>query len=356
MQAATLALGAGLATTVLAQGYRPAFRPEQLKGPPVGAPNQVLVLGSPHLSALPDAFQLPMLEPLLQRLQGWKPDAIAIERVSGLQCDSLRRYPSRYASAIEDYCVDTQAAASTTGLDVPAANAEAERLLAQWPAQPSAAQRRHLAAVFLAAGEPASALVQWLRLPLHERTAGEGLDDALVATLRGREARRNETEQVAAVLAARLGLERLWSVDDHSADSDYPDPEAWRVAVTRAWDNPYARARRARDKQLMEGLAQADGVVALYRAYNDPAWPMLAYQADFGAALVEPSAQSIGRLYVGYWETRNLRMVANIRDVLAHRPGTRLLALVGASHKGYYDAYLNLMHDVQLVDAQAVLR
>jgi len=49
-------------------------------------------------------------------------------------------------------------------------------------------------------------------------------------------------------------------------------------------------------------------------------------------------------------------MVANIRDVLGRYPGTRLLAVVGASHKGYYEAYLHQMHDVRLVDASVVLR
>jgi len=71
---------------------------------------------------------------------------------------------------------------------------------------------------------------------------------------------------------------------------------------------------------------------------------------------MEPSPQQFGRGYVGYWETRNLRMVANIRDVLGQAPGKRLLAIVGASHKGYYEAYLNQMHDVQLVDAGEILR
>ncbi|NWJ53241.1 MAG: hypothetical protein HXX14_20540, partial [Bacteroidetes bacterium] len=56
------------------------------------------------------------------------------------------------------------------------------------------------------------------------------------------------------------------------------------------------------------------------------------------------------------WETRNLRMVANMRDVLGQQPGTRMLTIVGASHKGYYEAYLNLMHDVQLVSSDEVLR
>lgn len=84
--------------------------------------------------------------------------------------------------------------------------------------------------------------------------------------------------------------------------------------------------------------------------------PLLAYQSDFGAALREPSPQAFGRSYVGYWETRNLRMVANIRDVLGEHPGSRLLAIVGASHRGYYEAYLNQMHDVRLVDANVLLR
>jgi hypothetical protein len=69
-----------------------------------------------------------------------------------------------------------------------------------------------------------------------------------------------------------------------------------------------------------------------------------------------PSPEGFGRNYVGYWETRNLRMVANMRDILGQHPGTRMLTIVGASHKGYYEAYLNLMHDVQLVSSDEVLR
>lgn len=42
--------------------------------------------------------------------------------------------------------------------------------------------------------------------------------------------------------------------------------------------------------------------------------------------------------------------------VVGQSPGSRLLAIVGASHKGYYEAYLNQMHDVKLTDATTVLR
>jgi hypothetical protein len=348
---------AGIASGAQAQDYRPDFHPDQLKGPPPGKPNEVLVLGTTHLSGLKVKVGPEMLAPLLARLAAWKPDAIATEDLSGLQCDSLRRYPVRYASTIEDYCPDTSEAGKATGLDVPAANAEVERLLATWPASPSAAQRRHLSALFLAAGEPGSALVQWLRLDPSERRAGDGLDEVLVARMNKIQVRQNETDMIAAPLAARLGLERVWSVDDHSADRPDPaDAKAYGAAIMKAWDNPDSAARRAADKALVDGLAAPNGLLNLYRAYNAPGQAMRTYRSDFGAAFLEPSPQGYGRGYLTYWETRNLRMVANIRDVLGQAPGTRLLAIVGASHKGYYEAYLNQMHDVRLVDAGKVLQ
>ena len=350
-------LAATAAGAALSQDYRPSFHPDTLKGPSFGKPNDVLVLATPHLSGLPANFKAEMLAPLLKRLADWRPTEIATEDPSGLQCDSLRRHPTRYAETVKDYCPDPSLAGLAIGLDVPAANAEAERLLATWPTDPTPGQRRHLAAVFLAAGEPGSALVQWLRLAPSDRLANDGLTADLVAKLDKATVRRNETSLIAAALAAQLGLERLWSVDDHSADSPNPaDEEAYWAAIQRAWDNPATTERRAEDERLIAGLAKPDGLMAMYRRYNHPEGAMLAYQSDFGAAFMETSPQGFGRNYLAYWETRNLRMVANIRDVLGRRPGGRLLAIVGASHKGYYEAYLNQMHDVRLIDAARLLK
>lgn len=159
-------------------------------------PNQVMVLGSPHLSGLPKTFTRehlePLLEPLLARLQAWQPTAVAVENLSGMQCDFMRRNPARYADSVETYCIDPAPAHAATGLDVPSANAEMERLLADWPKAPTPAQRRRLAAVFLAAGENGSAVVQWLRLPSDERRAADSLTPELVQFLDRRLARRDE--------------------------------------------------------------------------------------------------------------------------------------------------------------------
>jgi hypothetical protein len=333
------------------------FDPSTLKGPAKGAPNEVLVLGTAHLSGLKEPFQPASLRLLNERLAAWKPQIIAIEALSGMQCDWLRRFPHRYKESVADYCWDPAPARTATGLDVPAATAEAERLLAAWPASPAPSQRRRLAAVFLAGGERASALVQWLRLPEAERHAGDGLDAALVAVLEKQQARRNEDTLIAAPLAAALGLERVVTMDDHTADApSAADEKAWSAAIMKAWDNPASAKRRKTDEEMAPRLGDPEGVMALYRTLNDPAQARLVFDSDFGAALEEGSKQQFGRGYVTYWEVRNLRMAANIREALGAHPGSRTLVIVGASHKGYLEAYLNQMHDVRIVPASRVLR
>ena len=96
--------------------------------------------------------------------------------------------------------------------------------------------------------------------------------------------------------------------------------------------------------------------MTLYRDLNDPAFARNIYDSDFGAALVDDSVKQFGRGYVTYWETRNLRMAANIREAIGDRLGSGTLVIVGASHKWYLEAYLNQMHDVRIVSSDQVLR
>jgi len=331
--------------TASEQGYMPAFDPSQFKGPQQGAQNEVLVLGTAHLSNMPETFKTDVLKPLMNRLATWDPQIITIESVSGPQCHYMRSYPDRYKESVEYYCWDPAAA-----------TAEITKVLASWSDDPTAAQRRKLASLFLANADRASALVQWLRLPESERRPGDGLDEALVTYLNKVQKAKGESYSIAAHLAARLGLERVHPIDDHTADFPSPDPVAYGDAIAKAWDNPTTDKRIETSKTLEANLDKPGGVLDMYRSYNDPESGPLAFKSDFGAALEEPSPQGFGRGYVTYWETRNLRMAGNIRDTLAYAPGSRTLVIVGASHKPYLESYLNQMHDMRIVDAKKVLR
>ncbi|CAE6782276.1 DUF5694 domain-containing protein [Xanthomonas arboricola] len=318
---------------------------------------QVLVLGSVHLSQLPKGSDIgtARLQPLMDRLAAYAPTIITTEDLSGETCDLMRRHPAVYLP--EDtttYCPDTSEAARATGLDVPTALGQVRVALRSLPSAPTPAQRRHLAALFLASGEPPSALVQWLQLAPAEQRSGDGLDAALVARLRKMEQRPNESYQIAARLAARLGLQRVHPADDHTGDNvDLGDPAAYGKAIQAAWDKAAPRASAMREHE--DQLASEGKLLELYRAINLPASQQLAIAVDFRAALSEGSPQHYGYRYVSGWEIRNLRMVSNVRASFADQPGARVLAVVGAMHKPWFDNWLGQLQGVDIVDAAQVL-
>lgn len=319
-----------------------------------GPRTQVLVLGTTHLSRMPKTFKPESLDALLDRLAAFKPQIITIEAISGEQCDLAARHPNVYGA---DYCADTNAAKAATGLDVPAAIAETNKTLAAWSAQPTPAQRRRLAALFLAANERASAYVQWLQLPAAERRAGDGLDAALVAMLEQTAARNNENYQIAARLAARLGLQRVHAVDDHTGDNiQIADAEtkAFGQAVERAWKAGRSELDRAEAQE--EQLAQERDLLPLYRFINRPDNLRLRADVNVGATMRATSAQHYPQIWAAGWEIRNLRMVANIRQTFRERPGVRVLSIVGSSHKPWFDAWLGQMQGVEIVDAERALK
>ena len=97
-------------------------------------------------------------------------------------------------------------------------------------------------------------------------------------------------------------------------------------------------------------------MLEVYRAQNSVEAARYAVASDFAAAAADTGAERFGRRYLAYWETRNLRMVANIREAMGPTPGTRVLAIVGASHKPHYERYLGVLSEIRIADVAAVLR
>ena len=349
----TLSFGLGLAGLAQAQVDLTALD-DRMAGPRA----QVLVLGTVHLSEIPGGFEPATLDPVMDRLGAFRPEIITIETISGEDCDLMARHPTVYdPESISRFCSRPDAARAATGLDVPSAIAEVQRTLAEWPARPAPAERRHLAALFMAADDNASALVQWLQLEDAERHAGDGLDDALVAMLDKLMTDPNEEFQIAARLAARLGLQRVFPIDDHTGDSIDVSAEelpAFAKAIRQAWDSAAAQKQPLRERETE--LIESGDMLGLYRYINRPDIRAIQSDGDFGAALRDPSPQHFGQRYVAGWETRNLRMVANIRETFRDRPGARVLSIVGASHKPWFDSLLGQMQGVDIVDVEKVLK
>lgn len=347
---AIAAAGLCLSQAAVAQ-QAPVFDPTSWKRNVAGPPTRVLVLASTHLKNLP-GFKPEWTATLLDRLASFKPDIVTIEALPGQQCDQLRRYPTAYPGVAGQYCRSVDDARAATGLEMPQATAQAAAMLAAWPERPAPAARRRLASVFLAGGEPASALVQWLRLDVTERHDGDGLDDKLVKELATLTASANENYQIGSALAARLGLECVHPIDDHTADGAMSEEQAFGKAIQRLWSVPGPTLEKLKAQPYDSPADMLD----TFRLNNRPDMQIGGIEGDFGRALKDRTPELWGRQYVSWWEIRNLRMVANIRATFAQRPGARVLTIVGSAHKPYFDAYLNMMHEVELVDAGRVLR
>lgn len=325
---------------------------KQLDRDMAGTRAQVMVLGTIHLRGMPKSFDPAALDGVLQKLAAFKPEIITIEQQSGEECLFLRALPEKYGTGFN--CADTAAGQAATGLDLAAALTEANQLFAQWPAQPTPAQRRHLAAVLLAAADPNSAYVQWLQLPASERHVGDGLDAKLVEALETMNSQRDESTQVAARLAARLGLQRVHAVDNHTGDNMQVDDKVFWPAVQAAWA---AHPGELKAKQRQKDLLQArPDLLALYRFINDPGNMGTDGWSGVAPSMLDRSRERYAQMWVGGWEVRNLRMVANIRETFRERPGARVLVIVGSAHKPWFDHWLGDMQGVDVVDAVQVLK
>lgn len=242
-----------------------------------------------------------------------------------------------------------------TGLDIPQALVEVDKTLKGWTAHATPAQRRNLAALFFAANDRASAYVQWLQLPEAERRSGDRLTPALVAMLGKIGANNNENYQLAARLAAQLGLQRVHAVDNHTGDRiDVPDIKAFVASIEAAWAAGGAAMKAQEQRQQL--LAQAADLLPLYRTLNDPATLRIVAEGNVKPQMLAKSFEGYPQIWVAGWEIRNLRMVANVRETFRERPGARVLSIVGVSHKPWFDDYLGRLQGVEIVDAALMLK
>lgn len=363
MKQIILAAAVALAVISPVAAQNRPFDPREYQGRHVGEPTQILVIATPHLSGAPDTFDPAVLEPLLERLQSFQPDAIAIEALPGRTIDQLWEWRESYPQAAQSYGGRPMALAGISrgmlGMDMAQADAEIRRTLAAWPAEPTPAQRRRLTALFIAAGDPSSALVQWWRLDPSERIADESISRLLAEQLATYDtiARRNENHLIASRLAVRLGHERVYPTDDQS-DDVVPNFEADITAfVEQPWfQDMLADPTFTPLREAGQHLTTPQEALATYRMVN--AWRSGRIDANgqWLNMINRPSPNDVGRARVAAWETRNLRQAANIREVSARYPGGRILVIVGSAHKPWFDAYLGMMSDVEIVDAARILR
>ena len=189
-----------------------------------------------------------------------------------------------------------------------------------------------------------------------ERIASDGVNEALKGRLDRALKSRNENNQIGVELAGRLGLNQLVAMDDHTADLiQKRAPDTLGPTIRSVWGADVAGEAEV-DAMEQTFLGSAERALAGYLFMNSRAYQELTIAADFGAAAARPDHDAVTRQYVAWWQTRGLRIAANVVGGVGNHPGANVLVIVGASHKAYFDAYLEPMQDIELVRVEDVLK
>jgi hypothetical protein len=319
-----------------------------------------MIFGLDHLDTAPATFQIAWLEPVLCRLRGYKPDLILTEALSGEQVMGLEAYAAYHGDAGK-YAGPTLQMAKTAQADLhlTAAQALVQANELCKKGELTADERRRLAGLFVAAAEPLSAAVQWMRLPSAERIGADGISPALAKQVNLWAGLRNEMSSMAARLAADLGLERVYGAGDHLSDVAQPSFAAFKAAVSAEPGqvdlfNHNTPTFHAVPEEAMK-MATAAEVMPVLKWKNSPRFAELDADAQWLSLLRSEKLGQVGRQRVAAWEAQNLRMAVAIREATAPIAGGRALLIVGAGHKSFIEAYLRTFTDIEIVSVPAML-
>jgi hypothetical protein len=324
-------------------------------------PTKIMVLGLSHLDGAPKNFDTAWLAPILCRLRAYRPTVVLTEAMSCEEITHLDAYAAYHGAEPITYAGPTlkQARVAQAWLEMsaPQALTAANALATKHPA--TAAERRRLAALFVAAAEPFSAQVQWFRLAPADRVAKDGVDPTTARSLDRSLSSRSELVSIAARTAADVGLERVYSAGSHASDVTQP---VWtdflKVFEATPGQKALANHQDARWNAMPDDrltMKSADEVMPAFKAKNSVAWGRMDADGQWLSMLHNPMMGKAGRQSVAAWEAQNLRMALKIREATAGDPGGRALLIVGAAHKPFIELYLRQLVDLEIVDVPSML-
>jgi hypothetical protein len=311
----------------------------------------VLILGTPHLNHMPEGFDPSHLDEVLATLEKKKFDLIAIESMSGERINEMngRQLPF-WKDVLEPFVaarIETgQKYQILFGMSYSEAVEKRSQILKQNTLDE--VDRESLLKSYLCTYDNWSALLQYNQLqnPQHlPDNAREHLEKL------GRS--WNEINLIAVKLGVRMNLHSLYPIDDLDDEArlflfkpEFMDEfQTLGSVIEKAMNHPvFVKSNE------MEGLAiSKKDFFNLYQYLNSEEYT----QGDFDAQWKIwfetnlPSKGDIARYYL--WEMRNLRITANIAELIALNPGKKILVIIGASHKSFVEKYLGQMPKVELM-------
>ncbi|MGI2259081.1 DUF5694 domain-containing protein [Shewanella sp. GXUN23E] len=318
----------------------------------VTLPTQVMVLGTMHLADIDTPLNAAHLSPLLDALETYRPTAIGVESLRPEDILAMVNASSDY-QAVLDFAVGAQLQQlakqeqQSLGMSAQQAITEARHLLSR--SVQDNPQRLTLVRLAIAGYNKTLATLHWHKLPQAER---DKAPSALQAYLDKAILSNNENNVLANALALRLGHNRLYQIDDHMDKDLYPPIAEALMPSFKAskYAGQIPQSEYISKPQRMKAQAAETGDwLPLYRWINGPQYSSEVIHQDWSLFVNKDLAPEPALARMALWQVRNLNMVSHIMRVVADNVGGRVLIIVGANHKVFFEQYLSNMIGVELV-------
>jgi len=361
----------GLALTYPPQGEAQVEEADRSKGVPdilrqdikEEAKTQILILGTSHLRQIEQQFKPEMLDSLITILSNYNPDVIAVETVTPELIETLKNRLE--ISPLAGEVLETFAhnhlilgKKAQDHLEISFLQIQQEYkktmkgLTLKKSRSISSEERARNILIMLAGYDLNTALLQWAYLKAEEKSSRSPIPEELGEILDEIQKKVNEVNVLAVRLSKKLGLQRLYPVDDFEdldAVEDYLPQLKKEIAENpffkQTLESPVYKESQAR----LNAAVQKSDLLPYYRYLNSPQYIDADVKAQWGVFLKTHLPSRADRNRLGLWETRNLKIAAHLRTVCAMHPGKRILVIYGVAHKPFLEAYLNCWIDVRLV-------
>ena len=284
---------------------------------------RVLVLATIHLrEVVHDDAGLSGIASLVSALERFKPDIIAVERLSGETVETLERLAPTYDGVLESFASNIltigKPAQKALNLDRLGAEARLAKLLDTFEGRPAekvlTSDRIKAALLLVAAYDLTAAALQWSYVPSALRTAGDTLPGEVADGLTKALASRNEDITIGVALAHRLGHQRVYAIDDQS-DALFQINSGRQLMAELSASPEFKKLQESfLFKELPKRIAaatQSGDLLGLYRWINSSEYGSDDLDAQWHLFLRSSLPSGLDRERAALWEARNLAIAGN---------------------------------------------
>ena len=320
--------------------------------PLVKSPTQVMVLGTTHLRQVKQPLAFNALSPVVNKLKSFSPHAIAIEALRPIDVLAMQLQQDQYKNVLsqfvgDDFLILSSKINETLGTSSIAAMKQLKIALEENSFERIWHER--IIGLATAAKDKQTALLHFAYIAHLKSSLSDELKDYYSDLF----AKNSEIKLIAINLAMKLKLTTLQPIDDHLDKDQYMKimPKLIPSFKKSTYINILKESEYSKKPAELSHMAVENGDwLALYNWVNSDKYQRQELNVEWRAFIDKDLEPAPAMSRIAMWEVRNLNMVSHIMRVVADNPGGKVLVVVGANHKVFFEDYLSSMIGVEIVD------